>query len=260
VAVAQNGRELVEQCRVVQPDLVISDIKMPELDGIDAAMQIYRERPVPIILVSAFSDAKLIERALAEDILAYLIKPIKQADLEPAIALALRRFEQLQALREMSLTDELTGLYNRRGFATLAEQQTKMARRLQKNLWLIFIDVDGLKQINDTFGHREGDRALRDTGEVLRRTFRASDILARLGGDEFCILAVDESGSGLTAVTERLQENLKQHNAQHPDRPYTLSFSIGMVRFDPASSPSIEEPLARADQLLYEQKRSKRIP
>ena len=99
VAVAENGRELVEQCRAAQPDLVITDIKMPDMDGIDAAAQIYRERPVPVILVSAYHDAEFIRRAEADHIMAYLVKPIKQADLEPAIALAMRRFEQFQALR-----------------------------------------------------------------------------------------------------------------------------------------------------------------
>jgi response regulator NasT len=100
LAVAQNGRELVEQSRALQPDLVITDIKMPDLDGIEAATQIFRERPVPVILVSAYHDAELIARAEADHILGYLVKPIKQADLEPAIALAVCRFEQFQALRQ----------------------------------------------------------------------------------------------------------------------------------------------------------------
>jgi two-component system, response regulator PdtaR len=100
VAVAQNGRELVERCRATQPDLVITDIKMPELDGIDAATAIYRERPVPVILVSAHHDAALIGRAEADHVLGYLVKPIKQGDLEPVIGLAMRRFEQFEALRQ----------------------------------------------------------------------------------------------------------------------------------------------------------------
>jgi response regulator NasT len=99
VAVAQTGRELVEQCRAVSPDLVITDIKMPDMDGIDAAQQIYQDRPVPIILVSAYHDHELIARAEADHVMGYLVKPIKQADLEPVIALTVRRFEQFQALR-----------------------------------------------------------------------------------------------------------------------------------------------------------------
>lgn len=99
VAVAENGRELVEQCRTTQPDLVITDIKMPDMDGIDAATAICKDRPIPVILVSAYHDGALTARAQAHYILGYLVKPIKQADLQPTIALAMRRFEQFEALR-----------------------------------------------------------------------------------------------------------------------------------------------------------------
>jgi AmiR/NasT family two-component response regulator len=102
VSTAGTGRELVEQCRSHHPDLIITDINMPDLDGIDAADEIYREQTVPVILVSAYHDAKLIERAEADHILAYLVKPIKLADLEPAIGIAMRRFEQFQAMRQES--------------------------------------------------------------------------------------------------------------------------------------------------------------
>ncbi len=100
VAVASDGRQLVELNRTARPDLIITDIKMPELDGIDAAVAIYKERPVPVILVSAFHDAELLQRAEADHILGYLVKPIKLVDLEPVIALAIRRFEQFEALRK----------------------------------------------------------------------------------------------------------------------------------------------------------------
>ena len=102
VSVAENGRELVEHCRQQRPDLVITDIKMPEMDGIEASQEICRERPVPIILVSAFQDGKLIERAEADSVLAYLVKPIGPDDLVPAIAIARRRFEELTGLRKES--------------------------------------------------------------------------------------------------------------------------------------------------------------
>ena len=100
VAVAKTGRELIEQCRACQPDLVISDIKMPDMDGIEAADEITRHRTIPFILVSAYHDPELIERAEASHVLAYLIKPIEQAELETAIAIARRRFEQFEALRK----------------------------------------------------------------------------------------------------------------------------------------------------------------
>ncbi len=100
IAVAQTGRELVDLCSSTHPDIVITDIKMPDMDGIDAASQIYRREAIPVILVSAYHDAEFIRRAEADHIMAYLVKPIKQADLEPAIAIAMHRFEQFQALRK----------------------------------------------------------------------------------------------------------------------------------------------------------------
>jgi response regulator NasT len=139
VAVARDGRELVAQCRATRPDLVITDIKMPDMDGIDAAVQIYRERPVPVILVSAFHDATLIERAEADHILGYLVKPIKQADLEPVISLSMRRFEQFEALRretadlrqaleDRKVIERAKGVLMKRG--PLDEQEA--FRRMQK--------------------------------------------------------------------------------------------------------------------------------
>jgi response regulator NasT len=99
VAAAETGEELIASCHELHPDLVITDIKMPGIDGIDAAIQIYQGMPTPVILVSAYNDARLIERAEVDHIMGYLVKPIKQADLEPAISLATRRFEQFEALR-----------------------------------------------------------------------------------------------------------------------------------------------------------------
>jgi len=100
VSTAETGRQLVEQCRALQPDLVITDIRMPELDGIEAAKELYRDHPVPVVLVSAYHDEELIARAEQDHVMAYLIKPIKQADLEPTIAIAMRRFAQFESLRE----------------------------------------------------------------------------------------------------------------------------------------------------------------
>jgi AmiR/NasT family two-component response regulator len=108
-----NGEQLIDFCRFYRPDLVITDIKMPDMDGIEAATKLYEEMPLPVILVSAYSDAKLIERAEADHIMAYLVKPIKQTDLEPAIGLAMRRFEQFEALRREA-SDMRQALENRK--------------------------------------------------------------------------------------------------------------------------------------------------
>jgi len=170
---------------------------------------------------------------------------------------SLEEKEQLLAkVRDLTLRDELTGLYNRRGFLTLATQHVKFARRTKRGCWLIVVDMDDFKQINDSFGHPEGDRALIKTAELLTRSFRESDIIARLGGDEFTVLAVHADDDSVSTITKRLAETLSQCNAQ-ADRGYALAFSVGVARFDPTSPCSIDELFARADEALYEQKRRK---
>jgi diguanylate cyclase (GGDEF)-like protein len=254
VVAARNGRELVAGCRTARPDLVLTDIRMPEMDGIAAAAAICREAPVPVILVSAYHTEELIERAAAGEVLGYLVKPVRMADLSTAIALAQRRFAQMRTMESLSVTDELTGLYNRRGLLEMAEQQVKLARRQGRKLSLLFLDVDGLKRVNDTQGHPAGDRLLRATAEVLRRTFRGSDVLARLGGDEYGVLVVDAPG-GCAAAVQRLLKNVDAYNA---DASASLSLSVGAIEMDPDSGVRIEECLAKADARMYEQKQRKR--
>ena len=149
-------------------------------------------------------------------------------------------------IRNLAVTDELTGLYNRRGFLTAATHQLKLAHRQGEDALLLFCDLDGLKQINDSFGHREGDLALIRAADTLEETFRDSDILARLGGDEFAVLALDASSPSRQAMVPRINESLARANAK--DSRYTLSFSIGIARFDPLNAASLGELMARADR------------
>ncbi|MGQ0647638.1 MAG: GGDEF domain-containing protein, partial [Gemmatimonadaceae bacterium] len=168
------------------------------------------------------------------------------------------RKQQEEALRALSLIDELTGLYNRRGFLTLAQQQLKLARRGRRELLLLFVDMDDFKEINDTFGHKEGAQALTRAAAILRKTFRDSDIIARLGGDEFVVLAADSTRGTSEAIVQRLRHELRERN-DTDGFPYRLSFSVGLASFDPDHPPSIEDLLVTADAMLYEQKKQKRL-
>jgi diguanylate cyclase (GGDEF)-like protein/PAS domain S-box-containing protein len=158
-------------------------------------------------------------------------------------------------LKEQSLRDALTGLPNRRGFTTLSEQALKLAMRMERDVLTIFIDVDQLKQINDTFGHLEGDRALIDTARVLRDSCREADIVARLGGDEFVALMIVDSDQTGELVCERIKGRLDTTNTQTP-RGYTLSLSLGAKR-SKAEGITLVDLLAQADTALYEQKRAR---
>ena len=166
--------------------------------------------------------------------------------------------QRLQAeLRRMSVTDDLTGLNNRRGFFMLAEQEMKLARRLKKDLLVVFVDLDDFKSINDTHGHQVGDQALAETAEILRTTFRESDVLARLGGDEFVALAMFSAEETDDIIETRLHQTLAEHNAR-PSRKYALSISTGVARFDARNVQSLAELMAIADDALYEQKRARK--
>jgi diguanylate cyclase (GGDEF)-like protein/PAS domain S-box-containing protein len=162
-----------------------------------------------------------------------------------------------QKLQAISITDELTGLYNRRGFFILSLQQLKLARRTGKNALLFFADLDKLKWINDTLGHQVGDAALFETARILRDTFRDSDIISRVGGDEFAVLAIDINNETAQILLDRLQAFLNTYNGREK-RKYFLSLSVGVARFDPRDPVSLDVLISRADTLMYEEKRKKR--
>lgn len=155
-------------------------------------------------------------------------------------------------LENLALKDELTGLHNRRGFHVLAQRQLQLGRRSGRGMLLFFIDVDGLKAINDSLGHAEGDRVLKRTGEILKKTFRDSDIVARLGGDEFAVLAIEASGHSESAISARLQRYLRTANAREAGP--SIFLSVGLARFDHGNLASIAELLAQADLAMYRQK------
>lgn len=162
-----------------------------------------------------------------------------------------------EKLRALSLTDELTGLHNRRGFLSAAQQSVVLARRNLDGVTLLFIDLDNMKLINDRHGHDEGDRALRATADLLRRVFRESDVLARLGGDEFAVLHVEPKAHEPESVRARLETGLAEINRRGLF-PYTLAMSIGMVHRQADALASLNDLLAAADAQMYEIKRNKR--
>jgi diguanylate cyclase (GGDEF)-like protein len=174
---------------------------------------------------------------------------------EQALAEKARELERTnEILENLSLLDDLTGLYNRKGFLALVAHRLKLAQRSRSPFSIAFIDLDGLKQINDAFGHEEGDRALRDTAAVLRDSFRQSDVIARLGGDEFAIFIGE---ADVEKIAARIENKLAGYR-RAADRRYVLSFSIGIVPGSSAEDAKLEALLKRADTLMYQQKRQKR--
>ena len=169
---------------------------------------------------------------------------------------ALLRKQMEAKVFHLSLTDELTGLNNRRGFLMRAEQMFKLINRIHTYAWLFYIDLDGLKEINDSLGHDAGDRLIRNAAKVLRESFRDSDVIGRLGGDEFVVFATGSSTPELE-IEARLSLNIEHFNRCYPDQPH-LAMSIGVIRCDPRAVITLEDMIHQADAAMYIQKRRKR--
>jgi len=214
-----------------------------------------------VIVVTQPSDVAFIERDVALHSLAFIygLFLLLTAVLASAIVHSMivrRRSEEM--IRNLSLTDELTGLYNRRGFLMLAEEQLKLARRAKIGITLFFADLDDLKEINDDFGHKEGDIALIDIANIMRNIFREGDIIARFAGDEFAVLVISDTKVDSTFFVDRLEEYMHHFNLEG-GRRYALSLSVGHSHFDPQKNPSVDELMTVADEKLYELKRTRKI-
>ena len=290
---AEDGAQALELARAELPDLVITDILMPNIDGFTLVRRLHAEpllMGVPVIFHTANYDVTEIHRlARSSGIQHILRKPAEPQEILRAVNESLKRptqpsrlpqtgqlqREHLQLLadklyqkvaelekanenlRNFSLSDGLTGLNNRRGFMILATNLLKFARRANYSSCLLYIDLDSLKHINNTFGHAAGDLAITHFARILNDTFRESDIIGRLGGDEFVILIIDASESDLATMETRLQSNVDAHNLQ-ADSGHTLSFSIGSIRVDSNSTITMEALMSQADEAMFKHKQSRK--
>lgn len=239
-------------------DVVLLDLLLPDSKGLPTFEAVHAQAPeTPVVVLTGFDNDAVALEAVRKGAQDYLVKgEIDVKVVGRVIRYAIERQRMQSALRSLSLVDELTGLYNRRGFLTLASQHLKLAQRTNRGSLVVFLDVDGLKQINDTFGHREGDLALIDAAELLRGTFRASDVVARIGGDEFAVIAIEAHKDSVELLGSRLEEKLRELNAR-AGRRYALALSFGTAYLDPHDVSSVEELMSRADRALYEHKRMK---
>ncbi len=185
---------------------------------------------------------------IAEEKLRHVLKELEHSNEE--------RQTMITKLQTLSLKDYVTGLYNRRGFFTIAGEYLQLADRRKTQMFLLFMDLDNLKRINDTLGHHKGDEALVNVARILNKTFRKSDVKGRMGGDEFAIFPIDSTHIGTKSAESRLRKNIEAFNSDIRS-PLVLSVSMGIASYDPEYPSSVDELLVRADKLMYEEKRLK---
>jgi diguanylate cyclase (GGDEF)-like protein len=235
-------------------DILITDIVMPGMKGLQLTKEVRLSWPdTNVIVMTGFIDDFSYDQAIEAGASDFIKKPFTMHEM----MLRIQHVHLQERLREMSNSDELTGLYNRRGFYAIAQQQLKVANRAKGEVALLFADMDKFKSINDQWGHQKGDEALVAMADILKQTFRESDLIARISGDEFALLLIDTPEKNLSIVFNRLQKNIDAFNI-HSGVLFNLSLSVGMAVYDHDRPCSIDELLKQADRRMYEQKQRKK--
>lgn len=241
-------------------DVCLLDYQLGARDGMSLLRDAQPENlTTPIIFLTGQQDRDLDMKAMQAGAADYLVKgTVDSALLERSIRYAMQRQHLLTEMHRRSLVDDLTGLYNRRGFEEQASRQLILARRRGIGLSMIFADLDDFKLINDRWGHNEGDRALREVAALIQASFRESDVLARLGGDEFVMIPIDAQPPQDRIPELRLLQKLEERNAA-TDRPYELSLSLGTTSCDAQDPRSLWELVGAADAAMYRAKLSETV-
>jgi two-component system cell cycle response regulator len=249
-----NGKDALARIRSSSADLLLTDIAMQGMPGLEVTKAAKRIRPeMNVIVMTGFVNDFSYDQAVEAGASDFIKKPFTIQEL----LMRIKHVRMQERLRAISNTDELTGLLNRRGFFTLAQQQMKVFSRMKGNMVLLFADVDDFKAINDTWGHQQGDEALIATADIFRETFRGSDIIARMSGDEFCVLLIDTGEKNVSVIKERLQQNIEAFNRRSTAN-YRLSISTGIVIYDHTLPRTIDDLLKEADALMYQEKLRKK--
>ncbi len=236
-------------------DLVLTDIVLPEMDGLELTEKVKALKPATkVVVMTGFGDDFSYDKAMEAGASDFIKKPFTLQELMAKMKI----LKMQDDLLSWAITDELTGIYNRKGFYTLASHLLKLAKRTRQGIFLLYADVDDLKEVNDNYGHKEGDLMLTETADLLSRHYRESDIIARVGGDEFVVFPVGTTGDVPQLISDRLEKNLKLHNEQGGAK-HRLSLSWGTAFYEPESPCSIDDLLAQADTAMYEMKKRKKF-
>ena len=287
IVIAIDGEEGFEKFQNENFDLIISDIRMPKLNGIEMSKKIREiDCTIPIIIATAHKENNLLLECIEVGVSAYLLKPINLKQLEKVVKQTceklyyMKKIEEYESsledlvrmrtkeleitkskLEDMANKDPMTNLYNRRYFHDISETLLKISKREQLSFSMLMIDIDKFKNINDTYGHMIGDHVIQLLANIFQNLVRTSDIPIRFGGEEFIILLPNTDLKGATAIANKIRETIEKqkivldNNAQNT---ITFTVSIGVVEYSPMIHTDINKLLHRVDAALYEAKRNGR--
>lgn len=268
VAVADGGEQGLLEAQTNPPDLIIMDVLMPDMDGFTAARRLQEDERtwhIPIIFVTALGHTDQIIKGLDLGAVDYITKPFRGAELVARINAALRLKSIQDGLRQanaelasLALVDSMTGLHNHRYIMEMLSQALHHAARYGEALTALMLDLDHFKQVNDTYGHHQGDLVLRELAGVLRRSVRASDDVGRYGGEEFVVVCPSTDQSAGLQLAERIRQTVQAHPFSGPEGRLSITVSLGCATYDQARDASGEALLKRADAALYRAKRDGR--
>ncbi len=258
VLVVENADEVPGLTKSADFDVVLMDLQLSDSQGLESIQRIESVLPeIPVVVFTSLDDEELAVRVVEMGAQDHLTKgDLREGLLGRSLRYAIERHRLQKELQRMTIQDDLTGLYNRRGFFTLGEQEFKLAKRAGREFSIVFADLDGLKMINDSMGHEVGDQYIVSAARFLKDMFRDSDTIARIGGDEFAILTYESSRFTAEGIKKRMDAELKKYNAES-NLERILSMSVGISTFDPKSGESLDELLSTADTRMYEDKRAK---
>ena len=240
-------------------DIILLDLSLPDEQGVDTVARVCEQAPdIPVVAISGTDDETMAIKALQKGADEYLVKgKVKSHSLSRILRYAIMRHKGRVELQSLSLVDDLTGLYNRKGFMLFAQQQLSLSVRAKRGMILFFIKLNGLKEIKDKSGHQSGDLALIETASILKEVFRDSDIVGRHAEDEFTAIAIESFDANNEIIITRLQDDLYSSNKQ-ANRLYELSLSIGTAYYDTEELCSIEKLTNRAEVSMNEQRNNKK--
>lgn len=265
---AKDGREAIDLFAEHLPQLVITDWLMPKIDGLELCRRIRADFPEVyshLMLLTCNDEKENVITGLQAGADDYLSKPFHAGELLARVGVGRRIVElhrEIQTknrqLEEMALTDSLTGLPNRRAIEVWAPRQISAAVRYNFPIWVVMMDLDLFKTINDTYGHKGGDAVLQGFAEILKSTTRSSDICGRVGGEEFLLALTHVERKNLVPVIERIRLNVEQKEFLYHGKVMRVTASFGVAGLDPKNPTDFASLIAAADAALYAAKRNGR--